>query len=466
MLTFFNAKAKILNQQTYWLILAFFSIRLVSFLVRGSIFLQSFIVISALIILILLFKKNWHYALQFLLAEYLLGGVGHFFELANVSMRTLLTIVFLILYFIQVLKNHQSLNIPRRFIYLLLTFFSWLTITTIIGFYYHNPLVFIIQDLIPFIFILLIFPLKKFWETQANKIFLLRLVFVWLLSGAIWSLLNFILFSKGLVIIHYAYYNWLRDFALAKITISSPYFWRIIFPEQILLIPLIIIISTLWLKYKHEIYLYLLIFSSLMLSLNISRSYFLGLLFGLLALKYKNNWSAWLKICSINFLIIFILFTGINLLSSAGSNTGLGILGLKFGGIIAPQTEISSQNRMDLLKPISNTIKNSLIMGSGLGQSVVTQKINTRQFDWGYLEMWVKWGLLGLFSFMSVIFYLLRTTFVSIKKKPLALGLFGSLIALLVINVTTPALFHVLTIIYLSLLGAIIFNQSPANKIG
>ncbi|MBT7553453.1 hypothetical protein HN670_03220, partial [bacterium] len=328
MLTFSNIKAKILSNQVYWLILAFFSIRLFSFLFKDVIFLQSLVVICALIMLIYLFKKNWHYALQFLLAEYLLGGVGHFFELADISLRTLLTIAFLILYFAYSIKHKKLLQLPKKIIYSLLIFFIIIAGAAFIGWQNHNPLPLIIQDLIPVIFIFLIFPLYHFWKNENNKIFLARLLFVWLISSAAWTLFNFILFASDLAALHHPYYNWLRDFALAKITASSIYFWRIVFPEQLLLVPIILLINSVWLKYKHNFYLYLLLLSALVFSLNISRAYILGLLLGLLILKYKNSWREWSKIFIFNILIIFSIFTVINIFSSAGNDNGWGILGI------------------------------------------------------------------------------------------------------------------------------------------
>jgi O-antigen ligase len=462
MLTFSNIKAKISFAQVYWLILAFFSIRFLSFVLRADAVLQGLVVITAIVILVCLFQKNWQHALLFLIAEYLLGGVGHFFELSGISLRTLLTVIFLMLYLSLALKHKELLKIPKNIVTILSIFFTIIAIAAFVGYLNHNPLPFIIQDLIPIIFILLILPLYHFWKNEKNKIFFLQLILAWLIGSTIWSMLNFVLFSADLVMLHQDYYNWLRDFALAKITASSPYFWRIVFPEQLLLVPLILIISAAWLKYKNNFYLILLLLSGLIFSLNISRAYILGLLFGLLILKYKNAWAGWLKIFIFNVLIIFSLFTVINIASSAGATNGWEILGLNFGGITAPKTEISTQNRIELLAPIINMIKTSPIIGQGLGQSVINEKINTRHFDWGWLEIWVKWGLAGLLFSVFLLIFLLKNIWRQIKNQALYLGLAAGILAMMLINVTTPALFHVFGILYFIISASwIYYHEQP-----
>jgi hypothetical protein len=463
MLTLSNIKSNILNKQTYWLLAAFFAVRLLSWLARDWLIAQSLIVIVLIIILILLFKKNWHYSFQLLLAEYALGGVGHFFELNNLSLRSVLTIVFLVFYFSASINNKKLLQFPIRPIRALGIFAALLIIAAGIGFYRGNPVSLILQDLIPFVFLLLIFPAYQFLQISKNKIFLLRLIFVWLLASALWSLFNFVLFTGGWTIIHQPYYNWLRDFAMAKITEANPYFFRIVFPEHLLLVPVILLISTAWLKYKQNFYLYLLILSSAIMALNISRAYFLGLIIGLLLLKYQNNWLDWLKILCLNFLIILALFTAFNIISSSNTDTGWAILGLKFGGITAPQTEISSQNRMELLKPIAVMIKDAPLLGQGLGQSIITEKINTRHFDWGYFEMWIKWGLLGLLWSLTMLGLLSKKIWTKIKNQNIYLGILSGAVALAVINITTPALFHVFGILYFTLLLSWLYCPAPTK---
>ena len=199
------------------------------------------------------------------------------------------------------------------------------------------------------------------------------------------------------------------------------------------------------------------------MALNISRAYFLGLIIGLLLLKYQNNWLDWLKILCLNFLIILALFTAFNIISSSNTDTGWAILGLKFGGITAPQTEISSQNRMELLKPIAVMIKDAPLLGQGLGQSIITEKINTRHFDWGYFEMWIKWGLLGLLWSLTMLGLLSKKIWTKIKNQNIYLGILSGAVALAVINITTPALFHVFGILYFTLLLSWLYCPAPTK---
>ena len=96
-------------------------------------------------------------------------------------------------------------------------------------------------------------------------------------------------------------------------------------------------------------------------------------------------------------------------------------------------------------------------MGNGVGDTVTAyipmekQTLTTAQFDWGYLEIIDEMGIIGLIIWIIFLGWIL-------KNGPLA----ASVIALLVINITSPALFHVMGIIwFVFLLAHASLKQSP-----
>ena len=112
-----------------------------------------------------------------------------------------------------------------------------------------------------------------------------------------------------------------------------------------------------------------------------------------------------------------------------------------------------------LLPKIWEKIKQKPLLGNGLGDTVavyspvVKKEIITTQFDWGYLEIIDEMGIAGLLIWLSFIIYLLiaifKKTINKIENKKYMLAMLGSL---LVINITSPALFHVLGVVLLTIL--------------
>lgn len=196
----------------------------------------------------------------------------------------------------------------------------------------------------------------------------------------------------------------------------------------------------------------------------------MGLAVGLLLLKYQNNWQDWLKIVVFNVLAIFLLFTGVNFLASGGQSLGWEILGLRLSSLAVPTMEESSNNRLLLLPTIKDLIKAEPIIGHGLGQTIefVDAKgnlVSTRHFDWGYLEMWAEWGLAALVLFLFILFTTAKKLIYKLNKnQALPLGLLTGLASLLIINITAPALSHVLGIIYLALLLSLVWQTTNEHK--
>ena len=92
--------------------------------------------------------------------------------------------------------------------------------------------------------------------------------------------------------------------------------------------------------------------------------------------------------------------------------------------------------------------------GWGLGETITVyspvfkKEVTTPHFDWGYLEILTELGIIGFFAWYKI----LQLVNKRIKAAPRPSWQLASLIALLVINITSPALFHVFGIIWLTIL--------------
>jgi O-antigen ligase len=201
------------------------------------------------------------------------------------------------------------------------------------------------------------------------------------------------------------------------------------------------------------------------LAINLTRIYFVALLIGILASFRKGVWKNWLGYSLASFLIFIISFVGLNLLVSQGKSYGLELLGLKIHSIARPSIEESSLSRLLLLPKIEEKIKNHPLLGSGLGTTitvyspVLKKDVTTPHFDWGYLEILTELGLIGLGAWLALLGYIIKK--IVQTNDDTKRGFLVSTATLLIINITSPALFHVLGIVWIVMIASYAPSITP-----
>ncbi len=323
-----------------------------------------------------------------------------------------------------------------------------------------HPTAMIIQDAIPYAYFFLLLPAYRLFHEPKSREFLIRLLLVFLIGSALFSLITFIIYSTGVGQLQDTYYHWFRDIAGGKITDLGSQFFRIVVPEHLLLVPLILIISSLLMRDEKHHWLWH-AFSFLIiltLALNFSRIYILALGAGLLVLKYKHTWKKWLFVSAGTVATVLITFVLISFAASRGQSLGLDLLGLRVGAIARPTTDVSASFRLALLPAIIPLIQQHPVIGSGLGASVsfinphTDTTVTTPQFDWGFLELITELGLIGGVFYLGLILIGVIEIIKKIKAAPdwhdFYVGILAGAVAFLVMNITSPALFHVFGILY------------------
>lgn len=440
---------------SFFLLSGFIALRLASFASYFSapeaINVSILSIISGIFIAIFLFlyKKNPLLGFFVLLTEIALGGAGHYLEFFGISLRTCLLILFLSLFFIFERKKIISSPLPKPLLISGGIFSTSLLLGVFLGFKNGHPSTFIIQDALPFLFLGLVFPFITYWKGIVTSTYTKSLLNVFIIGNALFSILTLGLFSFGVVHLQEPYYKWFRDVAMGKITDMGTGFFRIVLPEHLLMIPIALVLTALLIKNPHhKLIRYLQIATLLTITLNFSRMYFLALGAATLFLFVKKKVKTWLKESIIFGTIIFILFTGTHSIVSKGQSFGLELFSSRAKSVIDPHSEISGATRMTLLPEIVQKIKKSPVFGSGLGATVPftdpTTGVHkeTRQFDWGYFELWTEIGLIGLLSLLTFLIYPIFLYWKT-KKSAYIPGLAATCLALLCITLTTPALFHV-----------------------
>lgn len=401
-------------------------------------------------------------------AELILGGAGSFLEIYGIALRTILLVfaMGIFLYHAIAEKKLDFFLENKPMFYILLSIYTVVGIATVRGFYLGNNPKLILADAIPYLFLLYYFPLKQLLLSEGFR----RVTFSMLLASAVGSFIftYFTLagFSSHIFILQDSYYHWFRDVASGKITDYSTGFFRIITNEQLLLIPLFLYLFAKQLADKTVAHSRLLQIASILLlailTINLTRIYFLGLAVGMLFLFSFKNWKRWIVHSAAALFIFLAVFVLTHLAATKGKSLGLEYLGLRLQSIAVPQSEDSSLSRMLLLPKILDKVKENPILGNGLGDTVAVyspifkESITTPHFDWGYLEILAEMGVIGLLSWLSLVGYALF----HIKKYH---NFFAPLVALLFINITSPALFHVMGIVFII---AFLANIKPAIETG
>ncbi len=413
--------------------------------------------------------------------EMILGGSGGYLAVGELALRTCLLAASLAIFFFQKIsdknfsiKNYFKEN--KKNVYLLFCIVAIGIISAIHGLFAGHQMDLIIADTIPYLFFLYYFPLQELLRSERFKQLALNILAAAVIGNFVFILFTFVGFSSHLFLLQDAYYHWYRDVALGKITELPFNFYRLVLNEQLLLVPLLLFFlskaiskSPLARGLKGDVGSFeptpphppagrdLMLVSLLLaiLSVNLTRIYLVALIVGLLLLFTRTNWKRWLFASTATIMLFFVFFTGLHLAVSRGQSLGWELFGLRLQSIVSPTLEESSLSRLLLLPKIIEKIKTHPVLGNGLGDTVtvyspiIKQEITTPQFDWGYLEIFDELGVVGLIAWLSLISYL----FWKLHKNR---ALMASLVALAVINITSPALFHVLGVVWITALLSLI----------
>lgn len=474
MLDIFPPMTQISKKQIYLYLAIYFGIRLFSYFFSPSTPLYHanpinwiFSTIFLLAVIYFLLKKDIHGWLL-IATGLILGGAGSFLEIKGVYLRTFLLVFSIAIFTYQTIKEKRyAIFLKNKVI-----FFAFLALYTIVGisalrgYYAGHNLKLVLADTIPYLFFLYYFPLKELLKLDKFRKAMFNMLLVAVVSNFIFTYFTLASFSSGIFVLQDSYYHWFRDVANGKITDYGTGFFRIILNEQLLLVPIF-----LWALAK-EIYnennkraIFIISGAALLaiLTTNITRIYLVALVVGMLFLFSFKNWKRWLAYSAGAFAFFIIAFTLTHLATTKGKSLGWEYLGLRLQSIAMPQTEDSSLSRMLLLPKILEKIKIHPLLGSGLGDKVTVYSpifkanVTTPHFDWGYLEIIAEMGIVGLAAWILVIGYLI----LKIKKNK---ATFAALVGLLVINITSPALFHVLGIILITYFFSI-SNATPPKPL-
>ncbi|OGG87456.1 hypothetical protein A3B87_02100 [Candidatus Kuenenbacteria bacterium RIFCSPHIGHO2_02_FULL_39_13] len=223
-------------------------------------------------------------------------------------------------------------------------------------------------------------------------------------------------------------YQWIRDIRIGEITMMGNNFYRIFLQSQIFALLAFFILLPLN-KNKS-----LIILSLTTVIISFSRSFWLGLtvgfcIYGLYLLLYQRKQilkqiSKIVVIAVLSLAIIFVII----ILPPKISGDSLGSLISKR----ATEIEAAGSSRINMLKPLAESIIKHPVIGSGFGATVTYKSVDQRllattagasgeyttyAFEWAYLDLLLKIGLVGVFVYLLLIFKILQILWQNILNK-------------------------------------------------
>ncbi|KKW45214.1 MAG: hypothetical protein UY95_C0004G0016 [Parcubacteria group bacterium GW2011_GWA2_56_7] len=348
-----------------------------------------------------------------------------------------------------VLFANKSARIPYTFLYGLILLFVALSIGVFIG-VGNNTLSHVFDDLNGYLYLLYALPILTVPWTRDDHRTILQALFGSALWMGILSLVLLYLFSHLGGEASSALYTLLRDARIGEFTFMDAGYWRIFLQSQIVLVVTLVMSrtamiedSTRWFDGRSFLWLTLL-FSGFIVSF--SRSFWLGLVCGAIAVVVMTIRSKKLRpalrnvpTIALAFVASLVLLAAVSILPwPLASNAG-------FGGVRSRATDLSDvavSSRWNLLPVMSEAILEAPILGHGFGKQLtfVTDDPRARaiapdgtwttyKFEWGWLDLWVKMGFLGVASFLWMFWALAHGV---AKRQGLPWWLRTSMIAVLV----------------------------------
>ncbi|KKU11951.1 MAG: hypothetical protein UX17_C0064G0002 [Parcubacteria group bacterium GW2011_GWC2_45_7] len=291
-----------------------------------------------------------------------------------------------------------------------------------------------------------------------------------------------------------SFYRWIRDTGVGEITWLSGNFTRVFFQSHIynvaafflLLVGIITPPTSPYLKGRRILVWMLLVLNISIIIISLSRSFWVGTLTGLtvlvVAVAFRRPWRLESRryitrmasiLIAVSLFAIILIFaitrfpfprpSAISLAETLEERTAIG-------------TEAAAASRWNLLPPLMDTILRHPIAGSGFGATVTyisndprireqnpTGQYTTYAFEWGWLDLWLKLGTIGLALYAMFLFKLIYALYKRARFEPHSLAAFATVISLAAVHIFTPYLNHPLGFGILIL--ATIILLAPKNDI-
>jgi len=362
------------------------------------------------------------------------------------------------------------------------------TVGFVIGFILHDPTT-AFKDGNAYLYLAYLFPvLSVEWDATKKRLLLqvLAASAAWVTIVTLGLLYVFTHFPEWML---GATYQFIRDTRTGELTKMAGNIFRVFLQAQFSVIAFaFVLMPFLFLrdvpKRAYRIVTLLLVAVAAVVIISLSRSFWIGIIagaFAFVALKIVDGWPG-AKVTG-----KAIAATVIATVGAGGLLVGIVLFPLPYKvgrvgdltGLVSSRTtdvsDVAISSRWNLLPPLMDQIKEHVALGSGFGQEITfvtddprARAINpdgtwtTYALEWGWLELWLKMGLLGPLAFAFLFAGLVRGLWPMMRTSQswIPVALISSLAMLYATHTFSPYLNHPIG------LGLLLFvvpflNQKP-----
>lgn len=443
--------------------------------------------------------RRFEIAVLILLAELFMGAQGRLLSVTvagfSVSLRQGLFAAVALGYGWHLLRGKYRVREIPMFWWI--AGFAILCVTgTLAALYYGNARSDIFFDANGYLYILMAWPILSAIRAREHVRQLLSVLFASVIFLVLKALLLLGLFSHSYFFVP-ELYRAVRDTRMYEIVAlpGAQNLYRIFSQSQLyslialfVAVPLALAAS----KETRRLMLPVLAAITIVLVLSLSRSYWLALLVAGLVLlvllfrdsEYKtirkpSTWGIGALIIATSALLIAFTINYPYLWGRTGGANPLSLLSERSTSI----NDSAASSRYALLLPLAKSSLRHPVFGSGFGTTVTYQSQDPRivaatggsyttfAFEWGFLDIALKLGILGVVVILGWIIALMRRLWKAYKRQTLpddrsvVLGTFCAVIALAVTHATSPYINHPLGIGMLIIATAIasVYAHEPTN---
>lgn len=426
----------------------------------------------AILTIFLLFKKPIFF-LYIPLAEIFWGSLGHSFDYYFINTRLL---IFVLVFFIFVIKNiKQFKNIKlfkNRNLFLIFSSLVFLILLAVVlGYLRTKDLGRVFLDANAYFYIFYL----PIWYQVYDKMYLQNIITILkaaTLIIAVKTILLLNIFSQNYSFLSIeSIYKWVRDTRTGEITPFHDSFFRIFMQSQFYLIVAWFVVFIKQINnFKNKNNFFLSIVMSAAIFISLSRSFWLGLIVGLLFTLVYFIYQSKRMAFNISISLVAIFLASIFLVELAYNLPDYKSFNI-FTQRSADTTESAASTRAKLWGPMWQNISQQPIFGHGFGHEISFYSNDPRiknadnpsgwhttyAFEWGWMDQLVKGGSVLFLFFVAWVVYLYRCAYRFLSSEPvISLALMATLTSLIIIHIFTPYLNHPLGLAVL-MLASIIF---------
>lgn len=473
---------KISGQKIWFWLAGFLIFEALSFLTYSLPAWNGAVLILAALAVIAVSIYRLEYGLLLVIGELLIGSLGHLFfidlSLGRLPLRIAVWLSFMAVFAIKFAWHSikaKRIALPVRLSRYLWILSIFIIVALINGLARGYAYSLILADFNAWLFFLLVIPaLYVYGAGNKEKIVRLKTLFI---AAAIWmslkTLIFLYIFSHDAAVAP-AVYTWLRKTLSGEMTPTLAGWPRIFIQGQIYAGVAYFVFfwsSRVQSKFRDllsEKNLWFLLGGALFLStliISFSRSFWVGLLAAAafsLALIWRSDswrkvWEAviWLSVSLVFSLVIIYAVAAFPYIAQPVN------FGASFLNRVSDGGEAAVASRWSLLPVLMDKIMEEPVLGQGYGATVTYISSDPRvlqtnsaglyttyAFEWGYLDLWLKLGILGLAAYLLLLFMLIKDSILQGRKNEqiLFFSLASGLVFLAVVNIFTPYLNHPLGI--------------------